>query len=154
MGTQSDWNTAAASLGDIYICGCGTMPVSGKKLHRLVNYFLTVNGEPITSAVPVPRGGGRNLQTITRVYNHDGTQFGISTNWGTPGLQEFAIPQINQGLANPILDSLIPLYPPGSPSTATLWATSDTPSVITCQYEPSGWPSAPAFVQIDTITLP
>jgi len=140
MGTQSEWNAAAAMLGDIEVCGCDLEPFTGQTYYRLVNYLSGLIGSGTITTPPAPTGTtlASDLKLI-KAYVEGTTLTQITFYQNSSLLAFWGIFQLGQGLGNYVIqmpsqgmgltyynaDALWPL----------LWTWPDTDPLSVCCWD-------------------
>jgi hypothetical protein len=141
MGTQTDWNLAAAALAGTKVCGCPGNITTGQKFHRLVNYYLTVTGQPNVTDPPPLLPNMAALESIQRLtIGTGGPIFQINTGWSLLLTGNVAILQTGAGNGNPQVDAPDAIILPTDPLFAPLAALGDNPQQKYCLFQSNGYP--------------
>lgn len=89
MGTQTDWNNAAAATPVNGVCGCPGLDYDGKKAFRLCNYLNILLGGNLITDPPAPDGSWDTGPI--GVYSLHGAP------WFPPGAVYFSLPLVYNG---------------------------------------------------------
>lgn len=156
---KAAWTTQSLFFIGKKVCGCPHSAIDGKKLFRLVNYFLIADGLPTNFNAPdcstTKLAVWEFAKKITQISTGD--RF-IYWTTGMPVYRFHGIVQIGQGLNNPVIDYVpfqtAQIWPSGYKWFPNIWAIPDGVFVQVCGFDDLGRPSTPNLCMVQSDTIP